>query len=712
MGNGYNKLSLLVLLALLFFQFPLEANSGGVTAPASVPHSDKSIAMRGFVEMPLPAFEYLADVVEPTKYTVGSKLTASQIIAKRCGDGTPSAASAMLRRKVRELNPGKIDDSKGRLIEPGTELLLPYCNPIHVNTQVEYFQNKAGLDGLVRTFYPVAGPVTQRHVLRNSSVCKGRSLKACSRQLNDGDTLTLPYSSDWNIAHLKPGHTPTAVVSTLEEFSPDYATYIRENIRQPDQQPISFVHQQIDQTTTCGTETPAELRWPFDPKLVWDQFSRMVQIYRDNNRDAPIPQAHVALLDSGIARAQFGKQFPVKLFYLNEKEKVENGRDDDDNGIADDRHGIGAALAPEGNIFAFVEDKFFNHGTQVASVALGGPSIMEAAKSMSVPPIVVSILRASRRHQPGSITPEVTFIPLALQWAQKQNVAILNVSLKHHLPLDSDYSQVYANTLIVAAAGNDSNDLEDLKFPSYPAYAGGNSSVPVITVGGHDRHGKRMSASNFSENKVDLLAPGCSITGIDSNGKSVAVNGTSFAAPLVTFTAGLLRASGMVGPREIRNRVLAGTDFEPALAEEVWSGGVLNIAKTISIYSDTVVVGSPAGTGSSDRTNNELLFGTVVHSNRSLTEELSKFCSPASKRRKMTHSKIAKFTPYFDKQHNLRVRYLIDKYNNPEQQLRQIECALNQKEKGITIQITRDNGDQEVREVDISDIVDVVPRVE
>lgn len=115
-----------------------------------------------------------------------------------------------------------------------------------------------------------------------------------------------------------------------------------------------------------------------------------------------------------------------------------------------------------------------------------------------------------------------------------------------------------AGTLVVAAAGNSGGSVDS------PANCGG-----VMAVGALDRDGSRASYSAIGSG-IDLMAPGGFSNGLVGLGNSgatapdsaslVSKTGTSFAAPLVAATAGLLRAvNPALTPAQLRSAILNST---------------------------------------------------------------------------------------------------------------------------------------------------------
>jgi hypothetical protein len=97
---------------------------------------------------------------------------------------------------------------------------------------------------------------------------------------------------------------------------------------------------------------------------------------------------------------------------------------------------------------------------------------------------------------------------------------------------------------------------------------------------------KRVGFSNYGVNYVDLLAPGCRIRPAYSATGDLA--GTSFAAPLVAFTAALIR-DFLYEPqsRTIRERLWASARWVPDdVASTTVFGGVLDIPAGLRVFDD------------------------------------------------------------------------------------------------------------------------------
>lgn len=177
-----------------------------------------------------------------------------------------------------------------------------------------------------------------------------------------------------------------------------------------------------------------------------------------------------------------------------------------------------------------------------------------------------------------------------LQYAARYaDIVNLSVGSPNRMDNVATLAQTQPNLLLVVAAGNDGKDL-NLK-PTYPALFGGDFGRlrdQTITVAAHSGDGNRADFSNFSADYVDIAAPGCAIAQTSRQGSPVKNYGTSLAAPLVTFTAALIRSLGIESPREIMNRIIASSEYIAKLDGLVSAAGILNPVKAVSLYEDVV----------------------------------------------------------------------------------------------------------------------------
>ncbi len=132
--------------------------------------------------------------------------------------------------------------------------------------------------------------------------------------------------------------------------------------------------------------------------------------------------------------------------------------------------------------------------------------------------------------------------------------------------------------LFVVAAGN--NDAEVCRRTRrYPVCWGDEKNVIVVTGTTLDGQG-RLPSSNYSPRFVHVAAPARDFYAAGKGRSYVPVEGTSFATPIVTATAALLRAQGVAEPALIKQRIIAATDHLSTMSGQI-VGGRLNVRRAL-----------------------------------------------------------------------------------------------------------------------------------
>lgn len=145
-------------------------------------------------------------------------------------------------------------------------------------------------------------------------------------------------------------------------------------------------------------------------------------------------------------------------------------------------------------------------------------------------------------------------IALGIRYAVDNGAKIINASFGKSFSPNAEWvfdAIKYAaenDVLIVHAAGNDGNNLDDPKnanFPNDQVDNGAEIADNVITVGALDsKYGSEMVASfsNYGNINVDVFAPGNDIYSTLPNNEYDYQGGTSMAAPVVSGIAALIRS--------------------------------------------------------------------------------------------------------------------------------------------------------------------------
>ena len=160
--------------------------------------------------------------------------------------------------------------------------------------------------------------------------------------------------------------------------------------------------------------------------------------------------------------------------------------------------------------------------------------------------------------------------------AQVQEMVNLFVT-RAFLPRDKEMFAKAENALIVIAAGNSGNDLENI------ACSPNNVAIPNKIVVAATHEDKALAPfSDYARTKVDVAVPGVNIYATYPNQKMGYMSGTSMAAPLVSQYAGLVFAKNpALSPTDVKGILMGTVDRKPWLAEKVRSGGVVNIDRAV-----------------------------------------------------------------------------------------------------------------------------------
>jgi len=189
-----------------------------------------------------------------------------------------------------------------------------------------------------------------------------------------------------------------------------------------------------------------------------------------------------------------------------------------------------------------------NHGTHVAGIIAA-----ERNNGIGVNGVANNVELMSVRAVPNGDEYDKD-VALAIRYAVDNGAKIINCSFgKSYSPnaqwvYDAIKYAASKDVLIVHAAGNDGNDLDDPKNPNYPndqVNNGPEMADNVITVGSLEQdYGSEMTSSfsNYGKINVDIFAPGGKIYSTLNDNEYDFMGGTSMAAPAVSGIAALIRS--------------------------------------------------------------------------------------------------------------------------------------------------------------------------
>lgn len=276
----------------------------------------------------------------------------------------------------------------------------------------------------------------------------------------------------------------------------------------------------------------------------------------------------IGVIDSGVDREH--EDLAANIF-TNPGEIPGNSIDDDGNGFVDDVHGwdfVNHDNDPR-------DDN--GHGTHIAGTiaAIGNNATGVAGVTWSAKILPIKMLDDAAL---GTVADAVA----AIEYATRMGVRLTNNSWGGIVQSYALRSAIAAaadrGMLFVASAGNDGRNCDQ-----HPVFPAAYDLDNIISVASTDRNDARSPFSNFGVLSVDLAAPGSAIVSTFPGDLYVALSGTSMSAAFVSGAACLLwsRAPLMTGD-EVKAAMLASVDPLPAQANELSSGGRLNVHKLLA----------------------------------------------------------------------------------------------------------------------------------
>jgi len=259
-------------------------------------------------------------------------------------------------------------------------------------------------------------------------------------------------------------------------------------------------------------------------------------------------------------------------------------------------------LAPLEGISLF--DYSASHGSFVGVLGIGGPSLIEKHPNLTES-LELDFARITSKTNNGRVFASENDLGSALLYAKTSNSDIMNLSLRVTDNSGRLLNHIYGNSyseppktkykgLIVAAAGNSGNKIipADKTFPAASINQGSRAENLLVVAATEKNEGtiKLWPYSSYSDEIVDIAAPGSNIPSYDHNGILVCSSGTSAAAPIVTFTSSMLISYGLQKPNSVSRRILATSDIKDDLKDKIIDGRVLNISNALNIFSDQIWV--------------------------------------------------------------------------------------------------------------------------
>lgn len=226
-----------------------------------------------------------------------------------------------------------------------------------------------------------------------------------------------------------------------------------------------------------------------------------------------------------------------------------------------------------------------SHGTAVASLIAARPQdgvgFHGLAPDATIVPIRVSERAGNEGADGQGESASTAVFAQAIRRAVDEGADVVNMSVTLYRPDPAVESAIrYArekDVVLIAAAGNLHQDGERPDPVPYPAAYEG-----VIGVGAIDQQGARVKQSQVGP-YVDLVAPGGAVVAATRLSGHAVWSGTSFAAPLVSATAALIRAAEPgLSAEEVTRRLVATVDPARGNPEQGYGQGVLNPYRAVT----------------------------------------------------------------------------------------------------------------------------------
>lgn len=321
----------------------------------------------------------------------------------------------------------------------------------------------------------------------------------------------------------------------------------------------------------------------------------------------------IAVIDSGV---QITHPDIAANLWVNAGEIDGNRKDDDGNGLVDDRNGwdfVNNVSDPGPKFKKGFTEAGILHGTIVAGIAAGVGNNGQGITGLNWD---VKIMPLKALDDAGN--GDTAAVIKAIDYAIAKGANIINLSFvgfSYSPNLRNAIQRAHdAGVIVVAPAGNEQSGEHGVNLnqrPIYPAcYTGNRNERIVIGVAATDAIDQKAAFSGYGHNCIDLSAPGMSFFSTSVYAPQKSVNGsffnqsydgywsgTSVAVPLVSATLALIQgANPTLSAEESVDILLKNTDnidsLNPEYIDQLGSGR-LNVALAVAEAADKLKARKP-----------------------------------------------------------------------------------------------------------------------
>ena len=286
----------------------------------------------------------------------------------------------------------------------------------------------------------------------------------------------------------------------------------------------------------------------------------------------------VAVVDTGV---DYNHEDLKDVIWVNTKEIPGNKIDDDNNGYIDDINGINVLERDtNGKATMNVFDRH-SHGTHVS-----GTIGAKQNNRIGIAGIASNVRIMGLRTVPNSSDETDVDVAEAFIYAAKNGAKIINCSFgksknegKNLIPETLKYIQDNYGVLVIAAAGNSSQDID--RTPTYPA---SHKNENLLIVASTTSSGTMSGFSNYGKVDVDVAAPGSNIYSTTPNGRYEMMSGTSMASPTTAGVAAeVLSHNPQLTALQLKSILMDSVTKVERFNGKVVSGGRIDLLKALEL---------------------------------------------------------------------------------------------------------------------------------
>ncbi len=330
-----------------------------------------------------------------------------------------------------------------------------------------------------------------------------------------------------------------------------------------------------DKTVSQFNDPRASKVWSFDDA---EYFGVSVDAaYKLYSTQATTPVI-VAVIDTGV---DYTHEDLKDVMWMNPNEIPGNGIDDDNNGYVDDIYGINVVVRDSKGVATTNVKDAHSHGSHVSGTIaakqnnkLGIAGIASNARIMAI------------RGVPNNTDETDINIAEAFIYAAKNGAKIINCSFgkgsnegKNLIPDTLQYIQDNYGVLVVAAAGNSSQDID--RSPTYPA---SHKNDNLLIVASSTSSNTLSGFSNYGKISVDVAAPGSSIFSTTPGNRYENMSGTSMASPTtVGVAAEVLSHYPNLSPIQLKKVLMDSVTPVARFKDKVVSGGRIDLLNALEL---------------------------------------------------------------------------------------------------------------------------------